>query len=346
MGGRRLMDMTNIAIAVDQERAEGLIGASDAAGILGLDRFRPPIFHWRRLRGLEVDDAVPAAVQEAALWGQALEPVVRGRYALTMAAAVFVPGSSYTKGAWLRATPDGIVFQCRNAEDAGVFTGTEPMPGASESMGAGLLQVKTCSAWLADEWESGPPAKYEVQCRVEMAVCDLPWDDIVCLIGGQRMVQYRVHRDMEIEARILTDLRAFWDRVQSGREPDVDGSEVWKSLAASRMRANSVETVADVETLDDIERWREVKRARAVLDADERTVKNRMLLKLGAAGATRMRYDDGHRRGMITAYQIKGRVAWEKYAMSIGGNKCDAEKFRADSKAWGMRTDFGNDDEE
>ncbi len=82
-----------IAIAVDQDRAEHCLGASEAAGVLGLDRYNPPIAVWRRHRGMEVQD--DADEFEPAKWGQILEPVVRGVYAVDRGVYVAVPTGSF-----------------------------------------------------------------------------------------------------------------------------------------------------------------------------------------------------------------------------------------------------------
>ena len=69
-----------------------------------------------------------------------------------------------------------------------------------------------------------------------MAVCDLPYDDMTYLVGGQRMVVQRVEREAKIEARLLVDLRAFWEAARDGIEPPVDASVAYAELASSRMR--------------------------------------------------------------------------------------------------------------
>ena len=71
--------MNNIALAVDQTRAEGFIGASDAACALGLSQYKAPITLWRELRGEEVNDNRPAYVNEAAEFGQQRRQGAGGR---------------------------------------------------------------------------------------------------------------------------------------------------------------------------------------------------------------------------------------------------------------------------
>jgi len=217
-----------IAVAVDQQRDLSCLGASEAAGVLGLDKYDPPIAIWRRHRGMTVRDDGP---QEAAYWGTVLEPVIRGKYAFDRQVRVWVPTGSYTMDGWLRCTPDGLVEElARKAVGTFEYDPSDADPDFPSNSGlvsnlllAGLLgdlQVKTCSAWLEDAWRDGPPAKYEVQCRVEMAVLDIPWCDIVCLCGGQKQIgPLRIERDRAIEDRILTSLQEFWGMVKFGKEP-------------------------------------------------------------------------------------------------------------------------------
>lgn len=282
-------------VAVDQERDLSCLGASEAAGVLGLDKYNPPISVWRRHRGMRVLDENED--NEAAYWGAVLEPVIRGKYALDRKAYVYVPRESTVIDAWLRSTPDGFVWEGRGPlvvdDEGGTSSGCD-----------GLLQVKTCSAWLADDWQDGPPAKYEVQCRVEMAVCDLPWNDIVCLCGGQRQLgPFRIERDLAIEDRILTSLREFWSMVQDGTEPSPDHTDAWKlhvSEKMDRVMPNMIQADSSMELA--IATWRERRATRVRSERAEGEIKNQIMDRLAKSGATRIEYGDGR----ITAYKAKG----------------------------------------
>ncbi len=330
--------MSNIALQVDQQRAEGLIGASDAAGILGLDKRRPPIWHWRRLRGLHIDDDLPDSVREAGEWGQALEPVIRGKYALERKARVVVPSHSFVHEDWLRATPDGLIA---STGDYPCVVELPPQLGLLHPEHyAGLVQIKCRSAWQIDNWLDGVPIAETIQCRVEMAVCNLPWNDCAVLLGGNQMLIHRIERDLEIEATILRDLRTFRDRVQSGVEPDVDGSDAWREYATRDLREGGVEAVADEDDEEALALWKECRRKRHQLELDEATIKTQLLLKLSAAGATRMRSSFGG----ISAYKCGARSDWKGYAVSLGGAKKAPAQFVKPSTTWAIRCPWSNDD--
>lgn len=289
-----------LAVHVDQTRDESMLGASECAGVLGLDKYNPPIKIWRRHRGLAVRDD---GDNEAAYWGTVLEPVIRGKYAHDRKAYVYVPSESSSIDGWLRATPDGFVWE------GGGPGQVSDVYGGNVALAHGLLQVKTCSAWLEDDWRDGPPAKYEVQCRVEMAVCGLPWNDIVCLCGGQKQLgPYRIERDLEIENRLIDSLREFWGMVQSGREPTPDHTDAWRMHVSEKMERAKPATVEATEYMaEQIAEWREARALRKRAIRGEDTAKNKLLLALSAAGATKI--DCGDRRENVTAYKTKGTWA-------------------------------------
>jgi hypothetical protein len=184
----------------------------------------------------------------------------------------------------------------------------EKVAAARARGAAGNLQVKTCSAYLLDDWRDGPPPKYEIQTRVEMAVTGLPWTDLVCLCGGQRYLgPFRIERDLELEGRILAPLREFWDMVMSGVEPTVDHTENWRLHVSEKMeRARAVLVKADPALRHDVSEWREGRRARIVAERAEERAKNELLLRLSCAGGTKI---DAGELGKITAYRT-GSGTW------------------------------------
>ena len=341
-------------VHVEQARTLGLIGASDAAAILSLDKYRSPLSVALELRG-EVPAARPAFVREAADWGQLLEPVIRGKYAIDTQTHVVVPEASVVLGHgtedreplatdWLRCTPDGYVYTTGRK---GVVT-SEGDSGRDDEP-AGLLQVKTCSAYLRDAWR-GPdgapcvPPAYEVQCRTELAVTGLPWCDVVCLVGGQTYVgPIRIHRDLEIEARIVADLRAFWDRcIVRCEDPDVDDSQAWRERASGGMRSTAIELAADETTEQILATWKEARKITASGKEQEEICKTRLLLRLGEAGAARITSS----YGPVTTYKTGARTAWKDYAIDLGGAKQAPEKYKTPGKSWVLKAPPGFGDEE
>lgn len=333
--------MTDIALHVEQQRSTELLGASEAAAALGLDPYTPPITIWRRHRGLASNDERPAFVQEAAEWGQALEPVVRGKYALLRKALVVVPEVSREMDGWLRATPDGLVYT-RIPSRAGL-TITESECGL-DSDPDGMYQGKTCSAYKRDEWIDSVPPAYEVQVRVEMAVLDLPWSDVCCLIGGQKFAgPFRIERDAALEDRILTDLRAFWRMVKDGHEPNPDHTAAWRAHITERMPPSKIAIVPDSGQSATILRWKAARNELAAAKRAEAEHKNRLLLELAAAGATA--FDLGP-EGKLTAYRTGAKPSWKDYAISLGGSNTVPDRFKGKPGSFTLRAPWSDDDGE
>lgn len=318
-------------LAVAQSRAEGLIGASTAAACLGLDRYRSPLAVWRELRGDASRDVdMPDFVREAAEFGQLLEPIVRGKYAVDRNVCVVVPEESTVIDGWLRATPDGLVYL------TGDGLGETFSEYGELQAPDGLLQVKCRSAYLRDKWEHGAPAKEEVQVRVEMAVMGAPWCDVAVLIGGNQMLVHRVERDLEIEANILRDLRKFWDLVQSGTEPPVDASRQWTEFASSKMQPTKVTLTADEDMAELVAYWHEQRRKRKRAEEEETAAKTDLLLKLSAAGATAIALPNGKK---VTAYRVGGRTDYKGWALELAGKSAKPpDKFRSEGTTWALRS--------
>jgi predicted phage-related endonuclease len=307
--------VNSVAIHVDQQRNESCLGASEAAGVLGLDKYNPPIKIWRRHRGLDVSEKENPRLKEASEWGQILEPVIRGKYALVKRARVWVPISSYNRDGWLRCTPDGLVqdgcypWNIGTTEFAPNGDGYGPVVAKLLQEGAlGGVQCKNVSSYLEHEWRDGPPPAKEIQVRVEMAVTGLPWCDLAALIGGNHYVQFRVERDLEIEDRILTDLHAFWEMVKSGQEPTVDHTDAWRLHIAEKMPA--IKEIGKPDLDDEVAMLdlKAMRRIRKSALESEKLARNNLLLRMATRGITGLRSDDTE-VGTVTAYKTRGTWA-------------------------------------
>jgi len=327
---------------VEQERFEGAIGASDAAAILGLNDWESPISVWRRLRGEERKP--PSKFQQDAMeFGQLFEPILRGKYAQMVKRAVFVPHVSTVIDGWLRATSDGIVLREGVAEPGTYSEANGDMTLAFAMANAdGLLQCKTASAYKRDEWvrdgvEVVPPA-YEAQVRTEASVYDVGWVDVFALVGQSFVGPIRITRDERLEHNILRDLWNFWNLVQSGREPPVDGSDGWREYVSGKMRPTDVELIADAEIDKLLGVWCELRKSAAVTKEHEELLKNDILLRLSAAGATKLVSNE---HGKFSAYKTGASTKWREYALSLGGVAKPPPQFVRESTTWAVRAPRG-----
>ena len=312
-----------------QTRTEG-IGASDAAGILGMDDWNPPIRVWRRLRG----EALPDTSGEAAEWGQILEPVVLGRYATKTRMLVLQPTGSliHTEHPWLHATPDGVV--CSEDCEPRVMSVADWHASRVLAHGAGLVQAKTASAYLAHEWADGKaPRKYVVQVQVEMACTGAPWCDLAVLIGGNDFRIVRVESNREQQDAIIKALATFHSMVRDGIEPAPDGSDAHRQYAISKMAASDA-VLRGRTDLDAIaERWRALRSEIATREAEAEAIKTRLLLELSAAGATKLDTPSG----VIAASKRAGGAAWKEAAAGYAKRLGEEPRAAQGAPTWTIR---------
>lgn len=315
-----------------QTRTEG-IGASDAAGILGLDDWNPPIRVWRRLRG----EALPDTSGEAAEWGQILEPVVLGRYAVKTQSLVLQPITSWVHRdhEWLHATPDGVIAEQGPTViprvNSDILANRVPFALAN---GAGLVQAKTASAYLAHEWADGKaPRKYVVQVQVEMAVTGAPWCDLAVLIGGNDFRVVRVESNREQQDAIIKALATFHSMVRDGIEPAPDGSDAHRQYAISKMAASDAVLRGRADLDAYAERWRAIRNEQERLKAEAEAIKTRLLLELSAAGATKLETPSG----VIAAYKRAGGSAWKEAAAGYAKRLGEEPRAAQGAPTWTIR---------
>ncbi len=329
------MGSVDLVLGVDQVRSKGTIGASDAAAALGLSKYTSPLVVWKKLRGMHIDEDRSPALEEAAEFGQLIEPVIRGRYAVKNQRLVHVPTKSFVLDGWLHATPDGLVDR-QSGEMGTVELDGDAIPPTVE----GMLQVKNRHAFARDDWRDGVPAPEQAQIRVELAVCNLQWSDCAVLIGGNRMLVHRVERDLALEDRIITDLSTFMRLVREGTEPSPDHTAAWRQHVSEKMRPTKVVITPDDELRELVDYWLEQRRKRKRYEEEEEAAKTDIMLRLSAAGATGI---DLGERGKVTAYKTGARTDWKAWAQSLNPNP-PPQKYVKESKTWALKAPADDDD--
>lgn len=182
------------------ERHKG-VGGSDAAPALGLSKRKTSrqLFHEKRGE-LEPD----VYDEEAIWWGNALEPIVRQKYAEKSGNVVRLP-----EGTIWHSEHD---FMCAHID--GYVDNTTPKRGyegktAFHSMGWG------------EEGTDQIPVEYLMQTQHYMAVTGLPVFDVACLIG-RRFAFYQVEADLELHEMMIEGERDFMRRVRENDPPPLD----------------------------------------------------------------------------------------------------------------------------
>lgn len=259
-----------------EQRLDG-ISATDIAAILGQHPFRSPIDVWREKTGT----AEPFTGNDRTRWGHLLEPVIRSDYEERHGVRVEQCGTlEHPERAWMKATPDGIVYQP---------SATEPDRG---------LEIKTHTVRVAGEY--GAPGTDEVpayelaQCMWGMATSGLRRWDLVAFIDGQPS-EYVIDRDDELIGLMIERGERFLvDNIRAGVPPEPDGSDAYDGYLRKRWTTNNADLITISGNTDDehvtfslIEQGRILRERLAADEAQLETITQTLKAKIGdRAGLT------------------------------------------------------------
>lgn len=264
-------------VSKDEWLALRKLGASDSPAALNISPYKTPYQLWCEKTGL-ID---PFTGNERTKWGERLESVVAQAFGDETGTTLSKSNTLYFHDSlpFLTATPD------------------------YELNDGGLVEIKTTGERHADEWEHGPSDSAHVQLMHQLAVTGRHYGYVVALIGGQRLVHYRVERDDDIIATITDQLSVFWDFVERKTPPLLrsEDLETLKKIYPSVNR-ESVELSEKAEPLvRDFLLWREREK-----DAKERkeTAQARLQLMLqdaerGQAGPWTVTWKVQKRKGYV-----------------------------------------------
>lgn len=176
------------------------VGGSDAAAALGLSKWKTARQLYAEKRGeitLDIYD------EEAIWWGNALEPIVRQRYAEKTGYTVRLPEKTlwHPVHTFMCAHIDGFVDDPRRGYEGKT---------AFRSTGWGEQDTDQI------------PTEYLIQVQHYMIVSDMPVFDVAVLIG-RKFAYYEVPApDAELREMIIEGERDFMRRVREGDPPPVD----------------------------------------------------------------------------------------------------------------------------
>lgn len=168
------------------------IGGSDAPAVLGMSKYATPYTVWLDKTGRTAPKDLSEV--ESVYWGTQLEDVVAQEYAkrhpdthVRRANCVFEsverPWQFATVDRTLR-TPDGK---------------------------RGILEIKTCGARRAHDWDDGMPDYYIAQPTHYLAVTGYDFFDVAVLIGGQEYREYHYGKDLDDIYALNEREAAFWE---------------------------------------------------------------------------------------------------------------------------------------
>lgn len=173
------------------------IGSSDAAAILGLDKWRGPL-------DVFTDKVVPEDERSSSLLmrlGLHMEDGIARAYAEETGSTVTKPTHMYANDdhPWMLANVD------RFTDSAGEL---------------GVVEIKMAHRY--EDWEDGAPQGYEIQVTHQLGVTGLPYGDLAALVGGRELRLFRIERDEATIANLIEIEAAFWDQVQRRDPPPPD----------------------------------------------------------------------------------------------------------------------------
>lgn len=211
-----------------ETRRQGITG-TDLAKILSRSQYGTALGVWRDKRGEAPDDQA----REAAKWGNILEDPVAQEWANmrgTKVGRVGVLGNVSRQ--WMLASLDRIVISCPDGES---------LCG---------LEIKTRNAYKAADF-AGDEVPDDVLAQVQWGLSVTGFDHmhVAVLIGGQRLVEFRVDHDPKLSAYLIRAARPVWECVEQGIpptvSPDSDGVLLQELLDMFRDREGDRELPAE-----------------------------------------------------------------------------------------------------
>lgn len=283
------------------------IGGSDIAAICGLNPYTSPLEIWLAKIGNPLPRPNNSALNEAALMGHALEPIVASRFtALTGLLAHSNPGT-------LRRPdlPWCLVNLDRYTDEDGHL---------------GALEIKTRSSYALNDWLAEPPVDVQVQVQWQLAVTGWAFAWTASLIGGQRTIVHRIDRDQALIDDLLAIGDEFWGWVRDGVQPPIDGTPA-TGTALDRLHAQAEDRIVIADALEVEQLLKQRATAKEQIAAGEAALQDaENRLKAIAGDAT-----DVHIRGEL-AYSWRpkrGQISWKAAALDADPD-IDPEPYRGE----------------
>lgn len=186
------------------QRRKG-VGGSDVAAIMGLSPYRGAYEVWAEKSGLI--EAPDISDNPAVIWGNILESVIGEHYAENHPDREVRRLNAVCQSIerpWAQASLD---YEVKDPE-----------------LGWGVLEIKTAGQRSEGKWDDGVPLFYQTQVAHYLSVTGRAFADVAVLIGGQDYREYRLMRDEDDIRAVQSAVDEFWQRVQTGDEPPIDGS--------------------------------------------------------------------------------------------------------------------------
>ena len=167
------------------------VGGSDIGGILGMSRWKSPLsVYMDKITPVSDGEILSSDSNEAMYWGSALEDKIAERF-------------QEKTGKRVHRKMDMILHKYHPL----LFANIDRRVVGEKA----LLEIKTCNAYKASEWDDKVPYEYLLQCQHYLGVTEYETAYIAVLIGGQNFRWAKINRDDElINETIIPACLAFW----------------------------------------------------------------------------------------------------------------------------------------
>jgi putative phage-type endonuclease len=246
------------------------IGGSDIGAVAGLNPYRSPMDVYMEKLGL-TDEREET---DFLYWGKALEYPIADRYRKEHPEFILMLAQEIQHD-WRRGTPDRLAFEMGRKSH--------------------LLEIKTVGWRVAHRWGEMKtdqiPEEYLAQCTWYLSLTELPFCDVAALIGGNEYREYRVMRNLELEARLIEIGERFWfENVQKQIPPPPDSSETYRKMLAKIYPRVKRDLIIATPIMTDLAlRLREVKSQIDIYESDKTLIENEIAAQItdaeGIAGA-------------------------------------------------------------
>lgn len=250
------------------------IGGSDIGAICGVSPFTSARQIYLNKTGQFTESMKPgAAAQERMHFGHLLEPIVADEFA----ARELVEDKAHLKLVNIGATLQHKDYPWALANVDRLIVDTDGRPW-------GILECKTTSEYMNEEWESGEILQsYVYQLNWYLWILGLERGYFACLVGGNKFYIYPVYRNDElINEVMLPAAKKFWnENVLALKEPEMQSVDTeFANQTYSDVVKNS-ELVMEDDTANDLAETvfnckRQIKELTSIMEEAQNKLKDRL----------------------------------------------------------------------